>query len=100
MSRMVSLQLCSGAGSPLGTLPPFTVQTPWWPDVEPVVRKARVRFGVDIFVLRLLSAETPSDVMGGAVRYLAELIWPPARAARVLAPDDHPLRAHWARPGG
>jgi hypothetical protein len=100
MSRTVRLQLCSRTGTPLGTLPPFTVHTPWWPDVEPVVRTARARFGVDIFVLRLLSAETPSDVMGGAVRYLAELIWPPPRAARTTTPDDHPLRAHWARPGG
>lgn len=100
MSRTVSLQLCSSAGSPLGTLPPFTVQTPWWPDVEPVVRKARARFGVDVFVLRLLSTETSSEVMGGAVRYLAELIWPPPRALRTSTSDDHPLRAHWARPGG
>lgn len=100
MSRTVNLQLCSSVGSPLGTLPPFTVQTPWWPDVEPVVRTARARFGVDIFVLRLLSTETASDVMGGAVCYLAEVIWPPPRATRAPAPDDHPLRAHWARPGG
>jgi phosphotransferase family enzyme len=99
-ARTVRLHLCDRTGEPLRTLPEFAVDTPWWPDVEPVVRTARDRFGVDVFVLRLLTAQTSSDVMGGAVSYLAEqLSAPPTVPAPVVA-DDHPLRAAWARPGG
>jgi phosphotransferase family enzyme len=103
MSRRVRLVVCSSTGQVLGALPEFEVETPWWPDVEPVVRAARARFGAELTVLRLLFADGKSDVMGGSVAYLAELTGaPPAALAPDDTPldDDSPLRAHWARPGG
>jgi phosphotransferase family enzyme len=88
----------------LGALPGFTVDSPWWPDVEPVVETARARFDVDVVVLRLLSTTTESPVMGGEVSYLAEVLGDPpaglAPSGREVAGDDEPLRAPWARPGG
>ena len=104
-SRRVRLVLCGRDGEPVGALPWFVVDDPWWPEVEPVVRAARDRFGVDAIVLRLLSAETDSTVMGGSVSYLAEVDEVP-RKARIepvdpdIAGPDSVLRAYWARPGG
>jgi aminoglycoside/choline kinase family phosphotransferase len=106
VTRRVKLVVCSGSGEPLGTLPIFDVQTPWWPDVEPVVATAAERFGVDVVVLRLLDADAPADVMGGSVTYLVELDGdvPPGTALGGVDPDvvggDHLFRAPWARPGG
>ena len=105
MPRRVRLVLCSRDGTALGTLPEFEVETPWWPDVEPVVEVARHRFGVDIVVLRLFSADSAPPEMGGAVSYLAEIIGEPPRDAVLgnvsagAAGADHALRADWARPG-
>src|SRR5947208_2193106 len=88
----------------LGSLPRFTVDSPWWPDVEPVVETARERFDVEVVVLRLLSTTTESPVMGGEVSYLAELVGDPPTGMGTPGVDtargDHPLRAPWARPGG
>jgi Phosphotransferase enzyme family len=85
---------------PRGALPPFTVASPWWPEVEPVVEGVRERYGIDVVVLRLLAAR---EWPGGPVTYLAELRrgdpsaflspWPDP-----LAEDD--LRLPYARPGG
>ena len=52
---------------PRGVLPPVTVASPWWPEVEPVVAAVRERFGLDVVVLRLLHGA------GVDVTYLAEL---------------------------
>lgn len=90
----------------MGSLPPFSVASPWWQDTVPVVRGARERFGVDVVVLRLLDAELP-EPPGGGVRYVAELAdgEASARAGLPLEPwngrlDEHPLRQAYARPGG
>jgi hypothetical protein len=97
--RLVTLVVCDRAGEILGEMPPFRVETPWWQDAEPIVR----RFG-SLQVLRLLSARpSPGEVMGGEVRYLAETHdggrgLRPAAAGEVV--EDHPLRMPWARPGG
>lgn len=105
-SRVVRLILCSAAGEVLGSLEPFPVDEPWWPEVREIVTEAEARFGLRIVVLRLLRAEAGSDVMGGAVSYLAELVGdvPPGMELRPTDPDvagpDDPLRMPWARPGG
>ena len=98
--RFVTLVLVDGHGRLLGQLPPFGVDTPWWQDLEPVVAACPAAV-----VLRLLDATpAPGQVMGGAVRYLAEVDRPPGLLQKV--PDaegllaDHPLRMPWARPGG
>jgi hypothetical protein len=100
----VRLILCSETGAVLGALPEFIVESPWWPDVEPVVEAARERFGVDVTVLRLLSTTTESPAMGGEVSYLAEVFGDPPTGLEACpedaAGDDEPLRAPWARPGG
>lgn len=110
MPRRVRLVVCSGSGRVLGALPPVSVTSPWWPDVEPVVRVTRERFGMDVTVLRLLAATNGSDVMGGHVTYLAELDAsedPNPRTLEVARPneaeaarEEHALRAPWARAGG
>jgi hypothetical protein len=97
--RRVRLVLVDGVGMVRGSLPVFTVATPWWPDVAPVVRGARERHGVEITVLRLLETERASP-HGGLVTYLAEV------AERVTAEpwrgvlDEQPLRVPYARVGG
>ena len=86
-------------GRPIGSLPAVPVATPWWQDIEPVVRAARDVHGVDVIVLRLLDAELDQP-HGGRVTYLAEVA-EPVRAQRwtgVL--DDQPRRHAFARPGG
>jgi hypothetical protein len=49
--------LVTSDGGPVGSLPAVPVGTPWWQDIEPVVRAARDVHGVDVIVLRLLDAE-------------------------------------------
>lgn len=66
MSRTVSLVLADPAGRLLGTLPPFTVEAPWWQEVAEVVAGA----GIDVTVLRLLHGDRPAPP-GGHVTYLA-----------------------------
>ena len=110
----MTLVLQSPDGSLLGALDPFTVETPWWSEVEGVVDGARRAHGVDVTVLRLVTVvPDPDDPwnMGGAATYAVQLhgrVGPDLRsdlrevdettAAAVL--DDDPLRLPWARPGG
>lgn len=97
--RLARLVLVTGTGALVGSLPPFPVATPWWQDVEPVVRGALEHHGVEVTVLRMLEAELPKPA-GGTVTYLAEV------AERVSAErwngalDEHPLRQPYARPNG
>jgi Ser/Thr protein kinase RdoA (MazF antagonist) len=93
------LVLVTPKGEPVGFLPAVSVATPWWPDVEPVVRAVRDHHGVDVVILRLLSTEL-EEPHGGRVTYLAE-VTRPVRAQRwagVL--DDHPRRHAFAHPSG
>jgi aminoglycoside phosphotransferase (APT) family kinase protein len=111
--RDVTLLLCSPAGRVLGALPPFTVDSPWWPDVEPFAPLVRERHGLEVIVVRLLEATGDDEGTGGAVAYLAEVPEhqvdqaldvareaPPGDALRALAEGDDPRRQPWARPGG
>jgi hypothetical protein len=102
--RIATLVLVTGDGAVVGALPPFEVGTPWWQEVEPVVRGARERHGVEVTVLRMLEADRPGPA-GGAITYLAEVETMPASASAAIAAwpgalDEHPLRLPWARPGG
>ncbi len=101
MSRTVTLALVDRGGVPLGVLPPFTVDIPYWPEVADVVATARERFAVDVAVLRILSTERPVP-HGGAVTYLAETNEIPAVYAGQIGVDlaDHSNRADYAKPGG
>lgn len=97
--RVATLVLVTPAGEVVGSLPPVLVATPWWQEVEPVVRAVRERDGVDVTILRLLEAEL-DGARGGPVTYLAEIARPvPARPWHGTL-DEHPLRQSWARPGG
>ena len=97
--RVATLVLVTPAGEVVGSLRPVPVATPWWQDVEPVVRAVRERDGVDLTILRLLEAEL-AGAQGGPVTYLAEIARPvPAQPWRGML-DEHPLRQSWARPGG
>jgi hypothetical protein len=102
VSRVVTLALVDEAGEPLGALPPYRVDVPYWPEVASVVSGARTRFGVDVAVLRILHARRPVP-HGGAVTYLAQASG--AVPARYLTPVDvdlspDPHRAPYAQPGG
>jgi Phosphotransferase enzyme family len=102
--RHVSMVLCERTGAVLGSLPPFDVDDPWWPEAHPVIVVVRERFGVDVLVLRMLNVVSDS-FNGGDVTYLAELVGE-APADLPLTPSpgidvgEEPLRAAWARPGG
>lgn len=106
MSRVIRLMICSGSGELLGALPGFSVDSPWWSEIQPVVEGALATFGVEVVILRLLSADSPTPMSGGIVRYLAELVGglPAGLALAAVDADadggEQPLRAAWARPGG
>ena len=55
--RTAEVVLVTQDGAVVGSLPAVPVSTPWWQDIEPVVRAVREHFGIDIVVLRLLEAE-------------------------------------------
>jgi hypothetical protein len=74
-ARTAELVLVTSDGRPLGRLPAVPVATPWWHDVEPVVRAARECHSVDVVILRLLDAEL-EEPHGGRVTYLAEVAVP------------------------
>lgn len=102
--RTAELVLVTRQGALLGRLPPVPVATPWWQDVEPVVRAARECYGVEVTVLRLLEAERERP-HGGRVTYLAELEPAVPTSAVASEPwagalDDHPRRNPFGRPGG
>jgi hypothetical protein len=98
-SRSAELVLVTPDGAPVGSLPAVPVATPWWQDIEPVVRATRDCYGIEVIVLRLLDSELEQP-HGGRVTYLAEVAQP-VRAQRwtgVL--DEQPRRHTFARPGG
>ncbi|HEY0807113.1 MAG TPA: hypothetical protein VGD84_18735, partial [Pseudonocardiaceae bacterium] len=94
------LTLVDPRGQPLGTLPPLPVESPWWKDMAEIVARTRERHGIDVVVLRLLSADR-SRPPGGAVTYLAEYGGPPvAGLGQPTWTEPHPLRMPWAEVGG
>jgi hypothetical protein len=104
-TRSVRLVLTGGDRTMAGELPAFPVDSPWWPDVEPVVLGARDRFGAEIHVLRLVGVRggEPTLGRGGLVTYEAEVIGEAPAGVTPTEVDisgDHPLRAPWARAGG
>lgn len=110
--REVHLLLVDDAARPLGLLGPVAAGTPWWPDVEPVVRTVRERWDLDVQVLRVLSASSrpadePGGAAGGVVTYLAQCGQATSVPLRPVPDDvveaalaDEPLRAPWAHVGG
>ena len=98
-SRTAEFVLVTPDGGPVGRLPAVPVATPWWQDIEPVVRAARDCHGVDLTVLRLLDAELDQPP-GGRVTYLAEVAEPVRAEPWTGVLRDHPRRHSFARPGG
>jgi hypothetical protein len=97
--RTAELVLVTPQGRLVGRLPAVPVVTPWWQDVEPVVRAARDHHGVDVTILRLLDAELEQP-HGGRVTYLAEVTEPVHAQPWIGVLDDQPRRHAFARPGG
>jgi hypothetical protein len=100
--KSVTLVLCTPVGRPLGALPAFAVDTPWWQEVAEVVERARELHGVDVTILRLIGAPE-QERSGGAVVYLAEVEQAPSACLTPASEDvlkEHPLRQSYARPGG
>ena len=102
--RVVELVLVTPTGDVVGSLPPFPVATPWWPDAWPIVEAARRLHGIDVVVLRILRADGDAPA-GGTITYLAQIPAPGAGAVAGVRPwplplVDHPLRMPWARLGG
>ncbi len=104
-SRIARLTVCDTAGSILGTTREFTVPSPYWGDVEPLVSAARDELGQQITVLRLLEVERSADDAPDRTAYLVEasgtigdLATPTGSAARALQPQR--FRMPWAEPGG
>lgn len=97
----MTLILVDDAGEPLGALPPYPVQMPYWPEAWDVVAGARERFGLEVTVLRILATE-PGISPGGAVTYLARTSQSPDGLLTPVAVDlsPHPNRAQYAELGG
>jgi hypothetical protein len=103
-TRVVELVLVTPTGDVVGSLPPFRVAPPWWPETGPIVEGARERHEIDVVVLRIVRADQDAPP-GGKVTYLAEIAAPDRVGISGIRPwlaplDDHPLRMRWARPGG
>jgi hypothetical protein len=101
VKRIATLVLADATGTVLGALPPFEAREPWWQEVSDVVAAARELHGVDVTVLRLLTASQPAPP-GGQVTYLAQVFAPVTVPLAPYAVDlsPSPLRAPWAVPGG
>ncbi len=97
--RLVKLVLVTPNGELVGTLAAFPVASPWWQQVEEVVRGAMEHYGVHVTVLRLLNTNKTSSP-GGAVTYLAEVEAGLPASHWNGRLEEHPLRMPWARPGG
>ena len=97
--RTAELVLVTPNGCPVGRLPAVPVATPWWQDVELVVRAVRDHDGVDVTIPRLLDAELEQP-HGGRVIYLAEVAEPVSVQPWIGVLDEHPRRHAFARPGG
>ena len=103
-ARVVELVLVTPSGDLIGSLPPFPVASPWWPETAPIVTAARERHGIDVVVLRFIRADRDAPP-GGTVTYLAQVDVPVGKDIAAVTPwprplDEHPLRMPWARPGG
>jgi aminoglycoside phosphotransferase (APT) family kinase protein len=108
--RLATLVLADPAGRVVGALPETAVDVGWWPEAWPLVDAARERHGFDVTVLRLLDAPDSPVPAHGRVAYLAVTSREPRTGTlrplapddplRLLAEEDHPRRASWARPGG
>ena len=89
----MTLILVDPAGAPLGALPPFRVEFPWWQAVGEVATGRRQ-------VLRLLHGDRPAPP-GGHVTYLAETDERPAHVRPVEVDlAAHPNRMAYAEVGG
>jgi len=102
MSRQVTLVVVDRGGNPLGVLPPFPADPPYWQEVAGIVSGARDRFGADVTVLRVLDGESEDGTaVGGAVTYLAEADGLPEnwRGPVPPLPADR-MRHPYAEPGG
>lgn len=105
--RTVTLVVLDAEGALLGALPSFELELPYWQEASDVVQYVRERWGVRLWVLRLLSAER-AHPPGGAVTLLAQLAEPGAVPELGPVPEPlqraafapHRLRAPWAEPGG
>jgi len=94
-SRIVTLVV----NDPRGALPTLDVESPWWMESGPLVEAARLAFGVEVTIVRLLAGGT---FPGGPVTYLVEAAnVDPALLSPWLGqlPGD-PRRAPYARIGG
>jgi hypothetical protein len=114
--RRVSLVLCDAPGEILGTLPPFTVDDPCWPEVHPVIAVARERFGTEVvagatrdFVKRhelTLCLHHPSTMsrstrtLRGRPRMARAVLTKTRREVVLRATStSHTRDASWAKPG-
>lgn len=102
--------------TPVGALPAFDVDLPYWPETSDVVAAVDAMHGIEIDLLRLIGHEKPRP-HGGAVTYLVQVrtpapghddqaavsrfaVRPPARQERSAAATTDPLRPPYAEPGG
>ena len=97
--RTAAIVLVTPDGAVVGSLPAVPVSTPWWQDIEPVIRAVRDHYGIDVTILRLLEPEFDRP-HGGRVTYLAEVAQPVPAGPWDGMLEDHPRRHPFARPGG
>ncbi|MPY59018.1 aminoglycoside phosphotransferase family protein [Streptomyces spongiae] len=91
----------------LGVAGPFSVDIPWWAEVEPVVGRLEDVLGVPVAVLRLLTVEGGEGGRDGHVTYHVEAWAHPAPGTLEQRPlpqgllnGHEPFRSAWARADG
>ena len=99
MGKSVTAVVTSG-GAPVGAAGPFTVDAPWWAEVESVTTHLRRVLGVPVYVLRLVRVDGGSVPRGGHVTYHVEA--PGTTVSLPPAPPltEDPLRAYFATADG
>jgi hypothetical protein len=100
MSRTVTA-IVTHEGVCLGALGPFTVDSPWWAEVAPVVAHLETALGVPVLVLRLLGVDGADGARDGHVTYHVEARRPVSGLRPTAFLDEgHPLRMPWATVDG
>jgi hypothetical protein len=87
-------------GAPVGAVGPFSVDAPWWAEVETVTEHLGAVLGVPAYVLRLMHVEGGQAPRGGHVTYHVEAPGTTASLPAAELDGADPRRAYYATAEG
>ncbi len=99
VGKSVTAVVTSG-GTLVGAVGPFTVDAPWWAEVETVTAHLSGVLGVPAYVVRLMRVDGGDVPRGGHVTYHVEAAGTTASLPPAALDGDDPLRAHYATVDG